>query len=177
MSLEIRIFCCAGVVEIRQMKFVVRGNDPVGDSAESGLESYRLGTGFVFLRSIAPQKYTQPFQVLSRKARRGFAPRLSFCDSLNFVVRGRGLEPPRIAPRAPKARASTNFATPANVSYGSASPLASPAQLGLATEPPSARSADRRGFACLLSIAPPFDPLDASQEVGSLSVNRCWCAQ
>ena len=29
-------------------------------------------------------------------------------------VRGRGLEPPRITPRAPKARASTNFATPAS---------------------------------------------------------------
>jgi hypothetical protein len=28
-------------------------------------------------------------------------------------VPGRGLEPPRIAPRGPKPRASTNFATPA----------------------------------------------------------------
>lgn len=29
------------------------------------------------------------------------------------MVPGRGLEPPRIAPRGPKPRASTNFATPA----------------------------------------------------------------
>ena len=49
---------------------------------------------------------------------------LSHCDKiilaqhlrveLVYFVRGRGLEPPRIAPRGPKPRASTNFATRAS---------------------------------------------------------------
>ena len=54
----------------------------------------------------------------SRKARRRFAPGLRFGDILDFVVPGRGLEPPQITLRAPKARAATNYATPARGTLG-----------------------------------------------------------
>ena len=63
---------------------------------------------------IGTQKYVQTFRVLGRE------PRSWLALGLLNAVPGRGLEPPRITPRAPKARASTNFATPAsteNVTY------------------------------------------------------------
>ncbi len=56
-----------------------------------GLSPYRRSTGFVFFRSKAPRKYTQPLRVLSRKTRRRLALR---SYSLHSFVRRRGLEPP-----------------------------------------------------------------------------------
>ena len=49
--------------------------------------------------------------VLLRKTKEKTAQRAANSNFCPFLVRGRGLEPPWVAPLAPKASASTNFAT------------------------------------------------------------------
>jgi hypothetical protein len=77
-----------------------------------GEESFSLHELYSFCIVLAKSsvRYTQTFQVLSRKQEIASAHhKISF---LNFVP-GRGLEPPWITPLVPKTSASTNFATPA----------------------------------------------------------------
>ena len=60
-----------------------------------GFESYRLGTGFVFLRSKASQKYTQPFRI--PHARRAVALLVSFVNfaTQNLLAETEGFKPSR----------------------------------------------------------------------------------
>ena len=74
-----------------------------------GLESYRFCLGCMAKR-LLPFVADNLFEASTRYAPH-IAPRHSFhCVQ---AVPGRGLEPPRLAVPAPKAGASTNFATPA----------------------------------------------------------------
>ena len=65
---------------------------------------------FSFLLSKSPIRFCHENPIrISRRAKRGEPSKLA----ISFLVLGRGLEPPRVAPPAPKAGASTTFATPA----------------------------------------------------------------
>ncbi len=76
-----------------------------------GLSPYGSGTGFKFFRSKKLLKNI--FSLFESSLTTCLKAVCARVNSLRSFVPGRGLEPPWIAPRAPKARASTNFATPA----------------------------------------------------------------